>query len=310
MRYTAQEIKTIVQVLELAVSDHRSWLYDWHRSLIFGLPLAEICFSKDSYRRCGFGQWYDSQSSYILSNHAGFVSIGQLHHALHASAFGLATKIKHGETISVKNYDCFIDKEQNFSQGVLNLRDELYEILFEIDPLTDILNRQAFFRVLSQEYARALRTGQPYCFCMVDLDHFKAINDTYGHLAGDIVLHGAVQYLSNKLRPYDLMCRYGGEEFLICLPNTKPETAKKIVNRLRVGLASLPIDLDKENAVNITASFGIAKMVADIPMEDTIARADEALYAAKHGGRNQVIVYEEIQTSLQNGRNEDQDLQS
>ena len=302
MRFTTEKIKLIIQVLEQAVSEHRGWLNDWHRSLIFGQPLASTCFLTDSYRKCGFGQWYYSQSSPILSDHSVFILIGQIHRDLHNKAFVLADKIKHYGTISIKDYDFFIAKEQDFSKKIFDLRDELREVLFEIDPLTDIFNRQAFFRILSYEYERASRTGQPCCICMVDLDHFKAINDTYGHLVGDRVLRAVAHYLTGKLRPYDSMCRYGGEEFLICLPNTKLDKAKKIVNRLRIGLLSLPIDLDNDKQVKITASFGIAKMAINITINDNIIRADEALYAAKYGGRNQAIAYEEIRPALKNAR--------
>lgn len=302
MRFTTEKIKLIIQVLEQAVTEHRGWLNDWHRSLIFGQPLAKICFSNDSYRRCGFGQWYYSQSSPILSDHSVFILIGQIHRDLHHSAFVLAEKIKHDKTIFVKDYDVFIAKEQDFSKRIFDLRDELREILFEFDSLTDTFNRQAFFRILSYEYERASRTGQPCCICMVDLDHFKTVNDTYGHLVGDRVLHAVAHHLTDKLRPYDSMGRYGGEEFLICLPSTKLNMAKKIVNRLRIGLFSLSIDLDNDKQLNITASFGIAKMATNIPLYGNIDRADEALYAAKHGGRNQAIVYEEIGPDLKNGR--------
>jgi diguanylate cyclase (GGDEF)-like protein len=137
---------------------------------------------------------------------------------------------------------------------------------------------------------------------MVDLDHFKTINDTYGHLVGDRVLHAVAHCLTDQLRSYDSMCRYGGEEFLICLPSTKLDKAKKIVNRLRIRLFSLPIDLDKDKQLNITASFGVAKMTTNIPLYGNIARADEALYAAKHGGRNQAIAYEEIRPNSKNNR--------
>jgi diguanylate cyclase len=300
MRFTTEKIRFIIQALEEAVTEHRGWLNDWHRSLIFGQPLATICFLKDSYRRCGFGQWYYNQYSPILSDHSIFILIGQLHYALHTKAFVLAEKIKHSGTVSIKDYDIFIAMEQDFSKRIFDLRDEFREILFEFDPLTDIFNRQAFFRILSYEYARASRTGQPCCICMVDLDHFKTINDTYGHLLGDKVLHVVAHYLTDKLSPYDSMCRYGGEEFLICLPSTKLDKAKKIVNRLRMGLSSLLIDLDKDKKLNITASFGIAKMATNIPIYGNIDRVDEALYAAKHGGRNQAIAYEEIRPDSKN----------
>jgi diguanylate cyclase (GGDEF)-like protein len=237
-----------------------------------------------------------------LSDHSVFILIGQIHRDLHNRAYVLADKIKHYGTISTKDYDLFIAKAQDFSKTIFELRDELREILFEFDSLTDVFNRQAFFRILSYEYERSSRTGQPCCICMVDLDHFKSINDTFGHLAGDRVLRDAAYELKGKLRPYDSICRYGGEEFLISLPNTKLNKAKRIVNRLRNDLSSLLIDLDNDKKVNITASFGIIKMVTKISLYDNIDRADEALYVAKHSGRNKVIAYEDIGSVSRNGR--------
>ncbi|WP_419659570.1 diguanylate cyclase (GGDEF) domain protein [Desulfosarcina variabilis str. Montpellier] len=301
MRFTTENIKSTIQVLEQAVNEHRRWLNDWHRSLIFDQPLAKICFSKDSYRQCGFGQWYYSQSSPILKDHTVFLLIGQIHRDLHSRAFVLADKIKHYGTISTKDYDLFIAKEQDFSKKIFELRDELREILLEFDALTDVFNRQAFFRILSYEYERSSRTGQPCCICMVDLDHFKSINDTFGHMVGDRVLRDVAYELKSKLRPYDSICRYGGEEFLICLPNTKLNKAKKIVDRLRNDLSSLLIDLDSDKKLNITASFGIVKMATKISLYDNINRADEALYAAKDAGRNKVIAYEDIGSVSKNG---------
>lgn len=294
MQLTSEKLRTIVKELEQAVIEHSWWLHDWHRSLIFDLPINEICFSKHSYRQCRFGKWYFSLPSPILCNHPGFITIDQHHRRLHDSAYALAVKIRHGKTISINDYENLIDKEWNFTKAVLEFKEEMLKTLFEFDPLTDILNRQAFIRILHGEYARLSRTAESCCICMVDLDHFKSINDTYGHLAGDRVLRITAQYLNRKLRPYDSICRYGGEEFLICLPDTRLNTAKKIMNRLRIGVASLRIDLDEEKEVNITASFGIAKMVIDNPIEVDIARADEAMYAAKQGGRNRVVVYEEM----------------
>jgi diguanylate cyclase len=294
MQITSKKLRSIVKELEKAVLEHHRWLHGWHRSLIFDLPLDEICFSRHSYRQCHFGQWYCNLPSHLLRNHSGFMAIDQHHRRLHDSAYALAIKLKYGKKISINDYENLIEKEWNFSKTVLDFKEELLKTLFEFDPLTDILNRQAFIRILHGEYARLSRTAESCCICMVDLDYFKAINDTYGHLAGDRVLRIAAQYLNHKLRPYDSICRYGGEEFLICLPNTNLDAAKDIMNRLRIGLKLLRIDLDEGKEVKITASFGITKMTADTQIEGGIAQADEAMYAAKQGGRDRVVVYEEM----------------
>jgi diguanylate cyclase len=288
MRLTPREIKATVKELEQAVFDHRGWLHRWHRSLIFDLPVDPICHSRESFRRCLFGQWYYQEQSALLRDHPSFEALEEHHRRLHAAGFDLAEKMRRGQKISVGDYDDLIVKDWDFSKAVFELRDELLETLFEFDPLTDILNRQAFTRILSREYARASRTGQPCCLCMADLDYFKSINDTYGHLAGDAVLHGVARYFSSKLRPYDWICRYGGEEFLICLPDTRLQLAEKIMNRLRSGVATLTFGPNQE--IRLTASFGIAPMPTDVPIEDSIARADAALYLAKQGGRDQVVL--------------------
>lgn len=298
MQLTSEKLRAVVKELEEAVIEHQRWLHAWHRSLIFDLPLNEVCFSRHSYRQCRFGQWYRGLPSAVLSRHPGFTAIDQHHRKLHESAYTLAAKIECGKIITIGDYENLIENERNFSKAVLDFKEELLKTLFEFDPLTDILNRQAFIRILDGELARLSRTDESCCICMVDLDHFKAINDTHGHLAGDRVLRVTAQYLNHKIRPYDSICRYGGEEFLICLPNTDLERAKHIMNRLRTGLASLNIDVDEECSLNVTASFGITKMVIDISIEGHIARADEAMYAAKQGGRDRVVVYEEMSLSL------------
>jgi diguanylate cyclase (GGDEF)-like protein len=261
------------------------------------LPIDDICFTKQAYRLCHFGRWYYSQPPEIFSKLPGFETIDRHHRKLHQSAHSLAVKIGRGLKITLDDYENLIEKEWNFTKAVVEFKEELLKTLFEFDPLTDILNRQAFIRILRKEYARLFRTADSCCICMVDLDSFKAVNDTHGHRAGDRVLRLAARHFSRNLRPYDSICRYGGEEFLICLPNTTLGTAKAIMNRLRGGLASLKIDLDEGENVKITASFGIAKVAVDGSLEKDIARADEAMYAAKQAGRNRVVVHEEMTAS-------------
>jgi len=291
--FTTYDIEPIIQALEQAVAEHSRWLNDWHRSLICNLPVAEVYLAKDAHHLCEFGQWYDNQSPSVLRDIEDFVMIDRLHRVMHIGAHIIAVKAKHGEAITAKDYENFIEKELKLSEGLLKLRDELREILSGFDPLTGILNRQAFYLILSQEQSRASRTAQPCCISMADLDHFKTVNDTYGHTAGDRVLRATAQYINSKLRPYDSICRYGGEEFLLCFPNTSLKIAKIILNRLRTGFASLSIALGKGKYIKITASFGVAMVASDISINYTIDRADKALYEAKLSGRNQVCIWKD-----------------
>jgi diguanylate cyclase (GGDEF)-like protein len=127
---------------------------------------------------------------------------------------------------------------------------------------------------------------------MMDLDHFKAINDTYGHLAGDEVLATATSYVMENLRPYDKVFRYGGEEFLISMPNADLQTGHAAIERIRSGLAATVLASGNGKPVFATASFGITLLESDASVEDTLERADQAMYAAKAGGRNRVCAWD------------------
>jgi diguanylate cyclase (GGDEF)-like protein len=120
---------------------------------------------------------------------------------------------------------------------------------------------------------------------MMDLDHFKTINDTYGHQAGDQVLATTARYVMEHVRPYDKVFRYGGEEFVIVLPSVTSEAALQIVEHLRDGLAKLPIHYN-DMLMGVTASFGVAPLDTAYSVEQALDNADQALYAAKSAGRN------------------------
>lgn len=172
------------------------------------------------------------------------------------------------------------------------LRKELQALELQVmrDPLTGLYNKRYFDRVLETEMERARRSQQPLSIILLDLDHFKSINDRFGHLAGDHVLHAAAQLLKAELRMTDVPCRYGGEEFVIILPTTPVTTAVQVAERLRSALKRAPIDTDK-GGVRLTASLGVAAFHPDqkTTAASLIERADEKLYEAKRSGRDRVF---------------------
>jgi diguanylate cyclase (GGDEF)-like protein len=132
---------------------------------------------------------------------------------------------------------------------------------------------------------------------MLDIDHFKRINDTWGHAAGDVVLRELAQRVESQVRASDVAARYGGEEFVILLPNTEVNAAARLADRVRAAIAASPVALPNGESVTITASIGIAEAAPDPDDKDLktlgdslIARADVALYAAKSAGRDRVMV--------------------
>ncbi|MBW2463792.1 MAG: diguanylate cyclase [Deltaproteobacteria bacterium] len=155
------------------------------------------------------------------------------------------------------------------------------------DALTGVLNRRAIFERLAQERARQERDTHSVSVILFDIDHFKRVNDQYGHAVGDAVLKQVAHRIKAALRPYDEIGRYGGEEFLIVLPGCPEETAGRVAERLRVSLAQTPIDCSV-GPLTISASFGIAHCSAERTDEALVSAADDALYRAKRGGRNRI----------------------
>jgi diguanylate cyclase (GGDEF)-like protein len=160
-----------------------------------------------------------------------------------------------------------------------------------VDAKTGLLNAAAWRTEAAIQLAHAQRTGTPLAVAIADLDHFKAINDTYGHLVGDAALAAAADILRQQLRPYDLIGRFGGEEFSILLPHTGAAEAGQVAERLRSSLAREPIPgAPSHDPLQITVSIGVAatRHPADRDLTDLMAAADAALYQAKSGGRNAV----------------------
>ncbi len=161
------------------------------------------------------------------------------------------------------------------------------------DPLTECYNRRYLMQRLREEFNRSARTRAPISGVMIDLDHFKAINDAYGHDTGDAVLLRAVSALRVAIRTYDVLARYGGEEFFLLLPNTDTASARTIAERMRQMIERLTVPAGGE-VVQFTASFGVAGFPGEgLPKnpETLLKRSDEALYTAKEGGRNRVEVH-------------------
>ena len=160
------------------------------------------------------------------------------------------------------------------------------------DSLTDIYNRRYFTELGRMQTERVHRTDSANFIVLFDLDHFKHINDTYGHLVGDKVLKEAARQVKSMIRPYDLFARYGGEEFIILMPDIDAINVMSVVERIRQELCKSPVEYDGKK-ITISASFGIACAAPHSEMSMAIQHADMALYRAKEEGRNRTIFYEE-----------------
>ncbi|MBI5964659.1 MAG: diguanylate cyclase [Chloroflexi bacterium] len=169
------------------------------------------------------------------------------------------------------------------------VEDELVKLSIS-DPLTELANRRYFFIQAEQIFSRPQRPDD-LAILMVDIDHFKVVNDTYGHAAGDTVLRQLANRLNQHLRPRDILARYGGEEFVILLPRTPSNEAEQIAKRLCKSVGSKPFEVDRDS-IHVTLSIGVAELEEDTQGLDNLMRyADQALYQAKQAGRNQWAIW-------------------
>jgi diguanylate cyclase (GGDEF)-like protein len=175
---------------------------------------------------------------------------------------------------------------------------ELFQVVHENsvrDSLTGCFNRKHAMEVIDGELRRSRRSQMPLSLIMFDLDHFKQINDTFGHLCGDAVLADVGQRMNAVLRGSDVKCRYGGEEFLILLPDTTPPGARRVADLLRAKLEETPVHWNNVE-VPVTASFGLTgALPGELDVKAIIGRADAALYRAKQTGRNRICSAEEVE---------------
>jgi len=168
------------------------------------------------------------------------------------------------------------------------------------DPLTAAMNRRAFDRQLTSELDRVARSGESSLLLMIDIDHFKRVNDEHGHLAGDRVIRAVGQSLVECVRPMDTVARYGGEEFAVVLPNCQRAFASVVAERIRARVQATSVELPDGQAISVTVSCGGAfatPWLRSLP-QDWVARADAQLYAAKAAGRNTVCIESQVVTEV------------
>jgi diguanylate cyclase (GGDEF)-like protein len=184
-----------------------------------------------------------------------------------------------------------VKANQQLTQEVAERRhmEQRLEQLSQTDYLTGILNRRAISRKLEEEQTTVTAAEESFCIILLDLDHFKEINDQYGHAVGDQALRHAVERLRNGIRDSDLLGRWGGEEFIIVAPRTSLAEAEGLAERLCSSLAGSRISSEGES-VEVTGSFGVTRYIPGEALDTCLKRTDDALYAAKRQGRNRIIV--------------------
>ncbi len=281
----------IVSAIEHARAEIHDRLSRFHRSAIAKVRPDPDLLRLGAHGESAFGIWFEERKDTPPVDQPAFGVLVALHEALLNHIALLAGRAWKDAKVPVEEYDALLEKVRAFDEQAGRLTRAFQAAISDIDPLTGTQTRQVMLRDLKREMQRARRSGTPGCLALADVDRFKAINDGHGHAAGDMVLSAVAGLLIESLRPYDAVYRYGGKEFLLCLPETGPEEARRVLERVRERVAGQPIVLADGKSLTVTVSFGLTLMSPRRPIEELIERADKALYAAKQNGRDRVEVW-------------------
>lgn len=277
--------------LASVVDEHLDWLCAWHRlAFLSGRQRAEAVLQL--LPPTSFISWYQHTAERLPQEQPVLDRLAVLHDQFHTMARLVLMKTPDGQTLAPEDYEAVIGKFQGFMAGIRRLERAFAVAASGLDVLTGLRSRVGLAEDIGREIDRFQRNGRPFCLAIADIDHFKRINDTHGHDAGDLVLAATADVISRHIRSFDDAYRLGGEEFLICLKETTLEDARKVIERLRAALAGWPMPIGGHDALRVTASFGLAPVQANASLEIMLKAADQALYRAKAQGRNRVEVAE------------------
>ncbi|MBF0402033.1 MAG: diguanylate cyclase [Magnetococcales bacterium] len=287
-KLTLSQAHDILYALEVSLLNHEKWFEELNLCIIKKQTLSNKYTDADAYKFCGTGLWLNTIRG-LIGGMGIFHDIDFLHRRLHETAFELShVRVSHYAEI-YKIYEELIVKRNAFKWHVKILEDMVKDNTVQVDPLTGIFNRKKMRDFL----LRSIQAGNDRSMiCIADIDHFKHINDGYGHVVGDIVLANFARYLSVKIRPNDAVFRYGGEEFLIYLSDIEQNMAVAVVEKIRQAVETNEVILPDGRSLRVTASFGLARLDCGKSIEENVALADAGLYASKEGGRNRVTYRE------------------
>jgi diguanylate cyclase len=259
-------------------------------SEIFLISIEESkAFNNISHENCDFSMWVKERGKDYISEVNLMKDIKHLHKDFH-NLNEIAESYKKNKKFKDLNFMIYIQNIMIWKGNeFLYLNTKFIKLEMSIDPLTGAFNRRSFETIIQKLLEISQITNTSITLAIADLDYFKKINDTFGHLAGDEALKHFVNIIKRNLRKSDYVFRIGGEEFLILLPNTELKDAVEIVERIRKDLEENPLHYDGKE-IKITASFGLAEVDKEKYINEIIKKADEKLYKAKESGRNKVVV--------------------
>lgn len=293
----AKKQEETAQQLDEMLNNHRNWVYRLNKTLICGLAPTREMIADDAHTHCTLGHWLESKAQHLDLDAQTYDNLVSRHKKVHDLAREMAQTVQRGAPISEALYDDFLISSEDFTGLIESTYDALIASINATDPLTGAENRSLMHIRLDERKRQAALKGHHTWIIMIDLDHFKSVNDDHGHEVGDIVLKGFAALVRDHIRGDDLFFRYGGEEFLLCISNVSEQTVARVAERLRKASENKQYELRKGGMIAVTASFGIAALGTFDQVSDAISAADDAMYSAKKAGRNRVV-FSQLDVSL------------
>ncbi len=278
----------LVQGLGKVVDEHIAWLSSWHQAAFYGGP--ERAARAAALQQPGaFLRWVESDGK-ALENQGPLVKrLGELHDQLHTSARLVLMKTPEDEALAMDDYEKVLTRFDEFITAIRRMERAYSEAAAGLDALTGLRTRNGLQEDFNREVTRMKNSGTPFTVAVLDLDHFKQVNDSYGHDTGDRVLVAASNCLLRHIRTYDDAYRMGGEEFLVIFKGLDAEAAVNVLERLRVALTRMEVKAPDGTPLELSGSFGYVGAGPGAQLDALLAAADQALYKAKREGRNRVV---------------------
>jgi diguanylate cyclase len=291
-------LQDLLERLRRASLDHGAWYDELIGTLLCHTPGDPGIAGPPGPGQCRFGRWYREAGREDIGRQPAFQAIDVEHRHVHDLAERLTETARRGEPVDRHDFDDLSGSESRLRLELDTLRHELEASLEHRDTLTGAYEREALLPELREWHELARRGVQSACIAFLDLDHFKQVNDRFGHLVGDRLLAKAAGCIAGQLRPYDRLFRYGGDEFVILLPAVTAAAGREVAERTLRRLAATPLVAVADGTpLCVTGSCGVADLDPAASVEESLERADTALLLAKSAGRNRALAWDPAVTT-------------
>ncbi len=287
----APETETFIAELDAAVEAHMNWTRRILRCVALRTSPGEDVLDPQAHTLCRFGNWFTAQRKEFEALDAkATMRVEVIHQAMHDAIRSICTEALAGHPIENAKLDAYEQSQTELLNLIARFKTRVLSDATRNDPLTGLPLRYGIERDLAIYQKDARRNHSQLYAAMIDIDHFKRINDTYGHPVGDIVLRHLADMLKSNLRGNEPLYRFGGEEFLWIMQCRSVAEAEQSAHRLLDTIRATPVPIPDHPAVTLTVTIGLARVGTQEDLSSVIKRADDALYQGKNAGRDRYVI--------------------